>query len=226
MGEPAAAAGWHECSDRFGCPSHTAHLRVSGQHCVDSIIRPLLLFAVSIDSAQQQEHEALVRRVHRSVVNEEVVCNSFTHAAGRRLVGERTAAQRDASWTQRTKFNSWPNTADPDSAGSADKLTARWTRETLDARGAVYLTDIVRHSAELGPDTAELMARKLIGEQTASGFLLRHCRHKGAGVHSPSFFALFACHEEGEEACFTSPHHNESHRIAAWHLLLRHSQTV
>ena len=88
----------------------------------------------------------------------------------------------------------------------------------------LYLTDITsdKQNDDSAPspwhDEAEEMVSKLVGERTAHGFLLRHCSHRSPGVHSPSFFALFT----PRGAHITSPHHNESHRVAAWHLLLQH----
>lgn len=89
----------------------------------------------------------------------------------------------------------------------------------------VTLTDIVADKESDGGSAgsvwssqAEAMVRAIIGEQTASGFLLRHCTHRSPRVHGSNFCALFS----REGASIASPHHNPSHLVAAWHMLLRH----
>ena len=202
-------ADWHECAARFGCPGHVAQSDTTARR-VHSIRRPPLLLVMPADTTQQQE--TLVRHAHDMIARAVVKCNSYK-AAQPRQDGQHTRDEPE--------YDKWPNTVLDSKAwrNRKKKLTARWMSDTLAAQGAVYLTDVVTDSA-LCPDTTTPLVEELIGEQTAAGFLLRHCRHKGDGVHSPSFFAMFS--STGSEENFTPPHHNESHRVAAWHLLLRH----
>ena len=216
-------APWHTCDKRFGCPGHRAP--VGAVQRVHSISRPPLLLTVAADTTLAQQ--ALTRHVHEGITKGVVVCNSFVrtneacHPPPRKRGSTRQSGQHstgaNADYDFRRAFGS--------QADSGDSLTASWMKESLRERGVVYLTDIIadqQDDDEPAPsqwyDAAEEMVRQLVGERTARGFLLRHCSHQSPGVHSPSFFALFTPHG----GHISSPHHNESHRVAAWHLLLQH----
>ena len=91
---------------------------------------------------------------------------------------------------------------------------------SLQQHGTVYLTDIIFEGGANSRKGDRLVA-ELVGDHISG--LLRHCHHLSPGVHSPSFFALFS---NGMEGAMTTPQHNESHRVAAWHLLLRHPKPL
>ena len=226
---------WHACAARWGCPGHLKE--ISGFQPVYSIKRPPILLLVTGDHTTLAQEE-LMRHIHQGITQGAVVCNSFvlrgmvhSQPVKKRRTKDQQQQQRQRQH-QRTSANASDGDASPyefqkwsklQSNGN-DALTVGWMQDSLRERGVVYLTDIDaddEHTAAASAawnDKTEAVVRQLVGEQTFSGFLLRHCLHRSPGVHRPSFFALFS--PDGGHV--TSPHHNESHRVAAWHLLLRH----
>jgi SAM-dependent methyltransferase len=215
-----------KCSARLGCPGHlqVAHIH-SAVVRVHTIRRPPLLLTTAVDTTPTQEN--LVRHVHQGITHGVVVCNSLLPKEEMRSQpGKKRGTQEqlqqpvsDDAVARPYELEKWFKSQ----TNGEDTLTIDWMQASLRERGAVYLTDIAsdeqkQPAPSTWNDRAEAMVRDLIGKQTAAGFLLRHCSHHRPGVHSPSFFALFSA----EGAHITSPHHNESHRVAAWHLLLRH----
>ena len=226
---------WHLCSARLGCPGHVGSAAPQG--CfqrVHSIRRPPLLLTTALDTRAAQED--LVRHVHQGITQGAVVCNSLVPVASLEKVRGRSRQRRQKTHEEQQQqqqqqvsgadrddvvrpyeFKRWAKSQ----SSAKDTLTVRWMQDALRDRRAVYLTDIAPEqpaAPSAWKDKADAMLRGLLGDRTATGFLLRHCAHHSPGVHSPSFFALF-CPDGGQ---MTSPHHNESHRVAAWHLLLRH----
>ena len=227
---------WHACTARWGCPGHLKD--VGGFQPVYSIKRPPILLLGTADHTTLAQ-EDLMRHIHQGIMQGAVVCNSLVPmekvrsqpAKKRRTKDQQQGQQQQQQLRRRVsasegdssayEFQKWSKLQ----ANDNDTLTVRWMQESLRQRGLVYLTDIAadeEHTAAILPaawsNKAEAMVRQLVGEQTFSGFLLRHCSHRSPGVHIPSFYALFA----PEGGRITSPHHNESHRVAAWHWLLRH----
>ena len=208
---------WHACHGRFGCPGHTQCAERSVQR-LHSIKRPPILLTAATDTTIAQQ--ALVELVNCGIADGIVQCNSFVPAK----TGRTGHNQQQQRWgaDRLYEYKEWSTTQ----ASSDAKLTGKWVQDIRDKRGWVYLTDIVANvkrnktRSASWQATAEKMVRELVGDHTASGFLLRYCSHRGSGVHTPNFFAHFPA----SQASVTSPHHNESHRVAAWHLLLRHPE--
>ena len=205
---------WHRCGPRLGCPGAAESSQRHAQP-IHSIRRPPVLLLTRPESAPLQER--LARRVHQSILNQAVVCNSFVPPlpSHRSMVPARHSPFQYQQWTKQ-----------PGKGEGGDTLTASWMQESLQQRGTVYLTDIVvKEHDRLWREETEAMVTSLVGQQTARGFLLRHCTHPTPGVHTPSYFAMFSSNA-AKATAITSPHHNESHRTAAWHLLLRHSKSL
>ena len=226
---------WHAVHRATGL-SWLHVVNVSGFQPVRSIQRPPILLLVTADHTTPAQEE-LMRHIHQGIRRGAVVCNSLvpremvhSQPVKKRRSKDRRLQQQHQH--QQTSANASDGDASPyefqkwfklQSNGN-DALTVRWMEDSLRERGVVYLTDIAAdkertaaaHSAAWN-DKAEAMVRHLVGERTFSGFLLRHCLHRSPGVHCPSFYALFS----SEGGRITSPHHNESHRVGAWHLLLR-----
>ena len=228
---------WHACTARLGCPGHKED--VSGFQPVHSVKRPpILLLGTAAHTTLAQEE--LMRHIHQGITQGAVVCNSFvpremvhSQPVKKRRTKDRRLQQQHQLNTSASpsdgdaspyEFQKWPKSQ---SSGN-DTLTVRWMQDSLRERSVVYLTDIAADKEGIDAasaawnDKAEAMVRQLVGEQIFSGFLLRHCSHRSPGVHSPSFYALFS----PEGGSITSPHHNEPHRVAAWHWLLRHPKPV
>ena len=231
-GSNGSMSAWHQCHSRFSCPSLISTEQLSEGALlrrVHSIQRPpLLLQTTGVDATQLQL--ALARHVHQAITREIITCNSLvpTEQSSSPPATSRSTKQRQQPQQSRDdrggyEFQKWGNTS-PGSGGK-DKMTVGWIQDKLRERGAVYLCDVsadvsrAKLPAALWDEQTTLLVHQLIGEQTANGFLLRHCAHKGVGVHTPSFFALFAGRGSSMAA---SSHHSESHRCAAWHLLLHH----
>ena len=232
----SAAAGsnkpilWHQCHSRLGCPSfaRSDQLGECALQRVHSIQRPpLLLQTASVDAIQSQL--MLAQHLHQGITHEIIACNSLVpskqldnQAAGWSSIRQQQQQQQSRDVRGGYEFRKWLNSSQR--SGIKDKMTVSWIQDTVGERGAVYLTDLTgdvnrgKLPAARWNEQATQLVHKLVGEQTANGFLLRHCKLKGVGVHTPSFFALFTA----QEASVASPHHNESHRAAAWHLLLHH----
>ena len=172
---------------------------------VQSIRRPPVLLATPEQSTQSQA--AIARLVHQAIVREAVDCNAFVPSSADAL-------------------------AEPHYKPCADgvqHLTLGWTRQAPARHRVVYVTDIVSRADAAAPQAtllreADGLTAALLGQHITSGFLLQHSSLLSRGVHTPSYFALFAdTAASGSAAAVSSPAHNESHRCAAWHLLLRHS---
>ena len=221
---------WHACAARLGCPGHV--MDVSRFQPVHSIKRPPILLLVTAAHTTLAQEE-LLRHIHQGITQGAVVCNSFvpmgklhSQPAKKRRTKDQQQQQRRTSASPSDgdaspyEFQKWPKLQ----SNGNDTLTVRWMQDSLREQGVVYLTDIVGDKERIAAasaawnDKTETMVRQLVGEQTFSGFLLHHCSHRSPGVHSPSFYALFS----PDGGRITSPHHNESHRVAAWHWLLRH----
>jgi hypothetical protein len=175
-----------------------------------------LLLITSPDTTPVQE--ALARHVHGALAQGAVVCNSFVSPASDQ---RRAQKRKQDSGPSPFLLQKWAKLQ----SKCKDVFTAEWMQQSLQQHGTVYLTDIILNNEESSQkrwrEEAEAMVCQLVGQQTMAGFLLRHCSYPTPGVHTPSFFALFS--SKGQQGvAITSPHHNESHRTAAWHLLLRH----
>ena len=226
---------WHACHARYGCIGQPA--AGSAYQRVRDIRRaPILLSPAACDAAHADVQVRLARHVHQGVAGKgHVACNSFVPAPAVSQPAAAAAKKQRVAKQQREpmagsvagfgvsgyEYAQWKPQSNGDTA-----LTARWMQDSLRQRGAVYLTDCTSRARDVETRSqweqqADAMVRELVGDSVAGGFLLRHCLHHSAGVHSPSFFALFST----AAAHISSPHHNESHRVAAWHLLLRHSET-
>ena len=210
---------WHRCSSEFGCPNHVGVASAHGTfQRVHSIRRPPLLLITRVDTSATQED--LVRHVHRGITQGAVVCNSLVPLSSKEEAHVHSRVREPQRPAQRPYDSQMWNKLQ---LNGEDSMTGQRMQELLRERGSVYLTDLAPRETSGGAplawkDKAEEMVRELVGKQTATGFLLRHCLHLSPGVHSPSFSALFCSARGG----FTSPHHNESHKVAAWNLLLRH----
>jgi hypothetical protein len=200
------------CRTDFGCPvllmPLLARSASSPFQQLLSICRPPVLLATPDESREAQL--TISGMVHQAICAETVRCNSFLSPE----LGVVGAEPEYRTWSD-----------------GRDALRLGWVQEALAQRRTVYLTDIVsRTSLQPAADwkqQADGLVAQLLGRHMTTGFLLRHCSYPTPGVHSPSYFVLFCdAAASDSDVALTSPHHNESHRCAAWHLLLRHPKPV
>jgi hypothetical protein len=195
---------WHSCRVEYGCPTALTPMLPQAHsgpfQQLQSIHRPPVLLATPDESTQAQR--SIIGIVHDAIGTEKVTCNSFLSPAPG--VG---AAEPE--------YRTWPD--------DENGLKFEWVQEALTQQRTVYLTDIVSRSCGTWKQRADGLLAAVLGQHTTTGFLLHHCSYPTPGVHSPSYFALFSNAAALKSAVAQStPHHNESHRCAAWHLLLRH----